>query len=766
MEVMSTSLDESFSLRSHPHQTLKEHLEGVTQIALQIYDSNNTNQLLREVVKKICMAHDFAKSTSFFQDYLNYQELKAKCMLEETKHRSFGNEKNHALLSAFFAYWWLPTKYKFIGFLIVKRHHGNIMDARDEVNLQDDYFNVKKQTDDIKKNNRAEVERIYGFDLNDFFEFISQINIRLLRKHFLNLEDNNISDVLELNYLYSLLLTADKLQLIKEVPTLPKQKPSYYVENYKNNLRSNLLEKNPHLINSEIFNMREMIFHDIKTELENVNLKNESFFSINVPTGAGKTFLAYYAALRIAERINNDFHHESRIIYALPYMSIIDQNYNELENLIRYNEKSTDNFKSTEILKHHSLSEIKYETEDSVYKNYDARFCFDNWQSRIITTTFVQLFNTIFKIGKNSISHRLARDYGVKFILVTATMPILIETYELIPNKKHYFKKLNRIKICNHTHEEVTIDDFKTIVLDEIDRKNDKSFLIVLNTIKSAKDIFLYLQKNTNRKCIYLSTEIYPKARLEKINLIRNTSEKTVVVSTQLVEAGVDIDMDIIYRDFSPLDSINQTAGRANRNGGNKTGIVKIYRLKVGLEGAYLHSYIYPIFLTEITKKILDGKQEIPENEIFDLSEAYSKEVIKKASFDISDDISNYMKTLDLKKMRDSFDLIKSDYGLKEDIFIGADDEFTLIIHELILLKKQIKINGNTIEINTCIKSLIRSLNQYKISLNKKTYNSIKSSLCEIEGFDLKYLPRKIGSLCLYSEEEGIISYDKSVEIF
>lgn len=797
MKNMSTSSDGSFSLRSHPHQTLKEHLEGVTQIALQIYDSNNTNQSLREIVRKICMAHDFAKSTSFFQDYLNYHELKEKTDFEKTDKRIFGNEKNHALLSAFFAYWWLPIEYKFIGFLIVKRHHGSVIDARDEVNLQNDYFNLKKQVDDIKNNHRNEVEKIYGFDLNDFFDFINEKNIRLLRKHFRDLDDVDISKIMEFNYLYSLLLTADKLQLIKEIPNISDQKPAFYVENYKNDLRDEILKKNPLLVGSEIFKMRDMMFRDVKKELENTDLKKESFFSINVPTGAGKTFLAYYSALYIAEKIKNDFHHDSRIIYALPYMSIIDQNYAELEKIISYNENGVNNLKSTEILKHHSFSEIKYESEDVVYKNYDARFCFENWQSRMITTTFVQLFNTIFKIGKNSTSHRfhtlknsviildevqiieekyfpiiksfmatLANDYGVKFILVTATMPILIETHELIPNKKYYFQNLNRIKIYNNTHEEVTIDDFKNIVLNDISKNDDKSFLIVLNTIKSAKDVFLYLREKTHRKCIYLSTEIYPKARLEKIDFIKNASEKTIVISTQLIEAGVDIDMDIIYRDFSPLDSINQTSGRANRNGGNEIGLVKIYRLTDGPNGAYFHSYIYPTFLTEITRMILEDKYEISENEIFDLNESYSKEVIKKASFDISDDIFNYMKKLDLKKMRDSFELINSDYRFKEDIFIAADDEFNRIINELISVKKQIKKNGNSIERNTAIKNLVRILNQYKISLNKTTYDSIKDSLYEIEDFDLKYLPLKVGSLPVYSEEEGIISNNQSIEIF
>ena len=78
------------------------------------------------------------------------------------------------------------------------------------------------------------------------------------------------------------------------------------------------------------------------------------------------------------------------------------------------------------------------------------------------------------------------------------------------------------------------------IVLEDICENKDKSFLVVLNTVKSSKNIYKYLKENTDRDIMYLSTEIYPKLRLEKINKIKNSYKKYVVVSTQLIEAGVD----------------------------------------------------------------------------------------------------------------------------------------------------------------------------------------------------------------------------------
>lgn len=159
----------------------------------------------------------------------------------------------------------------------------------------------------------------------------------------------------------------------------------------------------------------------------------------------------------------------------------------------------------------------------------------------------------------------LSKEYNCYIILVTATMPIILDTIDLVEDKERYFRALNRIVIENHSETEVTLDEFKDIVLDDICENDDKSFLVVLNTVKSSKEVYNYIKENTDREIIYLSTEIYPKLRLEKIHKIKNSDKKYIVVSTQLIEAGVDIDMDIVYRDFAPLDSINQTSGRANR---------------------------------------------------------------------------------------------------------------------------------------------------------------------------------------------------------
>lgn len=777
MEI-ATSSSFNFSLKSHPRQFLVDHLRGVTDIALQIFDSQFHDHEKREVIRKICMAHDFGKATSFFQKYINHIERG-----EFEAAKSCGSEKDHSLISALFAYWWLPEKYKLFGFIAVKRHHGDINNVRSEYVSRDSYPILEKQIKDIQTFSQIELEHIYGVDLNEFFEFVTdEDSMEDLRDQFDGQWENRftLDDALDLHQLHSYLLSGDKLQLIRETPVLPRQKPASYVEKYKDSVRKDLLIEKPSIIDSEIFKIREEIFQDLKVELDKIDLNTESFFSINVPTGAGKTFLGYHAALYMSTRIGG----QSSVIYALPFMSIIDQNYDELLNIIRFNQGDEDP-SDAEVMKHHSLSEIKYETSEKKYQDYDARFCYDNWQSRIITTTFVQLCNTMFKIGDNSIAHRfnrlanavvildevqaiddkfhaalcilfeiLATRYNTKFIFVTATMPLLNDAHELVPNKKDYFNRLNRIALYNHAVEDTAFDDFKQIVVNDIGKRSNKSFLIVMNTIDSSKKMFTYIKNNVDRKTVYLSTEIYPKARLEAIKYIKKSSKKLIVVSTQLIEAGVDIDFDIVYRDFAPLSSINQTAGRANRNGlGKEVSEVHIYRLK-GENGRYFYD-IYPLFITEITRELLGNRAVIQENEIFGLNQAYAAKVFEKVSPDLSEEIMQYIKSFDFEKLRGITNLIKNEYAHKHDIFIEGDKKCTVLLAELQKIKNK---PGEKWKRKTEIQNIFRKLNGYKISINDKTYLLIRSDLKKIESYDIEYLPLKSSDgRRLYTRKEGII---------
>lgn len=751
----------SFKLKSHPHQPLFDHLTGVTNIALKLCDDSNLkNDEIRDITYKICMAHDFGKATSYFQKYIN-NPCKENDVIE----------KSHALISAMFAYWWLPKKYKYIGYLVIKRHHGNIYNSVDETIDKDDIDLLKLQVNDLK-NCKNELEKIYGFNLDNFFEFITNFfEDEDEQEEFFDLFGSlqSIEDMIVLDELYSYLLSADKLQLIGVSIDLPKIQDESIIENYKNKTREELLSKNSDLINSRIFNIREEIFEELKNELNKVDLKNESFFSINVPTGSGKTFLCYYAALFMSSRIQN-----SRIIYSLPFTSIIDQNYDILSDIFNLSETKNDRI----LIKHHSLTEPDIPDDDNydVFKMINSRFINENWNSKIITTTFVQVCNTIFKAGNKNIMHRfrtfqnaivifdeiqilpekllkalfilmelIAKKYNTKFIFVTATMPIIIDSHELIPSKEKYFRELNRIKIINHSDTETHIVDFLNILESDILNRPEKSFLIVMNTINSSKLVYKYLKSRINDKKIFnLTTEIYPKARLEKIKYIKElmkNGEKPILVSTQLIEAGVDVDFDIVYRDLAPLTSINQTAGRANRNGINTLGEVHIYNLT---DGKSYHT-IYPNFIINITQDLLKDKKEIFENEIYDLNKEFAKKLSNATNIEISEKILEDAKRFNFNEIRLNTNIIPKQF--KYDFYINANEESNKILKDLEIARlKQNKIKYNL---------LLKKLNSYKVSLFENKYENIEENIKETSG--IKWYPIIENNIQLYSEEEGFL---------
>ena len=252
--------------------------------------------------------------------------------------------------------------------------------------------------------------------------------------------------------------------------------------------------------------------------------------------------------------------------------------------------------------------------------------------------------------------------------------------------------------------------------------------------------MYNYIKENTDREIIYLSTEIYPKLRLEKIHKIKNSDKKYIVVSTQLIEAGVDIDMDIVYRDFAPLDSINQTSGRANRNGIGTMGIVKLYKI-VGKNNSRLCNYIYPRYLLNITEEILEDKDIIEEKDIYDCNLEYFSKVKKRLSNDKSDELLKLVDKLELKKFRDKFELIENDEFRKEDIIVNADEVTNSIINELL--------NEKHID-NIELKNKFSILRQYTVSVPTVDIEEINDK--EIQRYKIKYIDKED-----YSEEEGIL---------
>lgn len=302
---------------------------------------------------------------------------------------------------------------------------------------------------------------------------------------------------------------------------------------------------------------------------------------------------------------------------------------------------------------------------------------------------------------------------------MTATQPEIFKESDgilpLITNEQKYFDCFDRVNYVFH-HTPMTIDDFKEKIVDII-QENNKDIMIVLNTISSSTEIFEYIQGYFDEEGIelyYLSGNIIPKEKLERIKKIKESNNRKVIVTTQLIEAGVNIDVDIIYRDFAVMDSIIQTAGRCNRNDKKEKGTVNIIHLINENKREY-SSFIYDSTLLRLTEELTKDYTEISEKDFnLKISKKYYTEVNNRISHDVSHNLEKIISTLKISNITHEFKLIEDDIE-KIDVFIEINDEATEIWDKYneIYSDKNLK----NYEKKLKLKKINRQFNNYVLSI-------------------------------------------------
>lgn len=310
-------------------------------------------------------------------------------------------------------------------------------------------------------------------------------------------------------------------------------------------------------------------------------------FSLTVPTGGGKTLSSMAFALGHALR-----HGKRRIVYAIPYTSIIEQTAKVYREV----------FGEDAIVEHHSNVEASPERETSA-----SRLASENWDAPIIVTTNVQLFESLFANRPSrcrklhnlvdsvivldeahllppqflqpilDVMRLLVEHYGVTFVLSTATQPVLASRQafdprrnvrgldnvrEIISNPDDLYERLDRVLVRLPADWRVR-QDWPDLAQEIV---RHPSVLAIVNTRAHARALWQEMPEGT----LHLSALMCPAHRSAVIGHIKerlNSGIPTRVVSTQLVEAGVDLDFPVVYRALAGLDSIAQAAGRCNREG-------------------------------------------------------------------------------------------------------------------------------------------------------------------------------------------------------
>jgi len=733
----------SFELKSHPDKLLVDHLRRVGQLSRKTVTDKSLNiddkDLLTDIAYLIGVTHDLGKATKFFQEYIIETDEKKKKSLKAKENT------HHGLLSAFFTYAVIKEYLRqsgkdgeladylpIISFLVVKRHHGNLMNAMDEISEVDAEKEkiLKIAEEQITSMDRAEireileslllekiiclnlkidVDNIISFVLQNASEEIGRKEKRLIRH--LN-RKIDLYPYFITQFLYSALLDADKTDAGLGGKDLDRlDLPADLVDQYRDRKGFTSDRNN---INS----LRNQIYEDAMVGIRDWNLDNK-ILSLNVPTGTGKTLTSLSFALKLRDRLKNEKNFTPRIIYALPFLSIIDQNYDVFEDVVTQGGVLKD---SRLLLKHHHLADVNYsiEDKDDEYKADESLLLLEGWNAEIIVTTFWQFFYTLFsnrnkllrKFNKlaNSIiildevqavphqywqlihdaTKMLCEKFNSYAIFVTATQPLIFdetigEIKEITQNKEEYFKDLDRIELIPNIETALTLEEFKVLLEKDLTDNPEKDFLIVLNTISSANDVYKFTKgldlENTEK--FYLSTNVIPRERLERIKTIKGPSKKDtnessrkrkVIVSTQLIEAGVDIDADRVYRDFAPMDSINQVAGRCNRNSAKADkGTVSIFILKDDRKEFY--KYIYDPFLMSKTLDILKPENgSIRESAILELNNKYFKAVKRGMGDEKSKENLACLAQLAFQDLSKKFKLIEDDYP-KVNVFVEIDEK-------------------------------------------------------------------------------------------
>jgi len=682
-------------LYSHPNIQLKTHLEYVKKIGLEVFKTKAGLNLgvdhsdLDKALETMLYYHDIGKSTTYFQNYLLSQTD------ENVKYTDGSELKSHALISACIAAYLISHNLtgkdkellSAICFIAIRKHHGDFDSLADMLSM--DFKILEKQYQALQLVD-------FNLALPDFKtlkKFIDNLSwfdgLKGMEHYFL------------LNFCFSILVYADKSIAVfnEDFKIENLLLPSSLIDNFKSaNFKPDYTELNR--IRNDIYQ---------KTE-ESLNLINEhKILAINVPTGSGKTLTVLNAALKLLNK-EPDL---KRIIYALPFTSIIDQTAGIIENIFKTSELNHEDY----FLVHHHLSEVKIKLGEQDIEGDKAQLLIENWDKPLVLTTFWQLFNSILTndnrllrkfhnltnsiiildevqtIGYqywpllNSILKDFVNRFNCRIILLTATMPLIFtednhEIFNLIPKSQRddYFKAFGRynLSLINNLTD-INLDELVAIAIEHIEREPQKQFLFVFNTVKSSRDFYKKIKDHfSDKETIYLSSAILPLHRREKIAQIKKSKTSKIVVSTQLIEAGVDIDLDVVYRDFAPLDSVIQTSGRCNRNNGENTGEVYLFSFKKENANKRDCNYIYAPVALKPTDDLLKEFSTFKENELLITIDKYYQKIKNSMSNDSSTNIAKAVSNLNYPEIVKLFKLIEEQPT--NLVFLEVDEKATAVL--------------------------------------------------------------------------------------
>lgn len=630
MEVYLAHQDED-----NQKQSLQDHIRGVENLAAAEGEKIGISNIMRTIT----LFHDAGKYSDAFQEYIRKSNNAEVSDKGKVNHTSAGAE---ILMSRYQQVMKNEESRAFLEMLcyVITAHHG----LYDMVGLEDT-DNFARRLSDIETQELRTVLERWSRDIRLNISDIDEIMQEAYNEYktvFLE-KFRDVSDPREYQFYQScfirLLLSMqidadwtdtgkamgeDLTKGIPEADSILKEAWGNYC-NYMERLRNRSAEKST--------SKKEIQINRLRTQIQEESLVFTKYpagiYCLAIPTGAGKTLTSLGYALKFAnERIGTKEAVE-QIFYISPYISITEQNAGVMREAVS---------NSDWVLEHHS---------NVVNSDDSARNAETSWRECFICTTMVQFLNTLFSGKKKSIRrfHRLKhaiiildevqslpvktihtfnlmmnflnRMCGSTVILCTATQPMLDAPEiqrkinyaiprDMITNLNEKFEGFERVQIdTSFLGVKMTAEELVTQIQKEFSEIH--SMLVICNRKESVAVLYDRLSEQCeNTNIFYLTTNLCAEHRSKVIaqikELTENADQKTLVISTNLIEAGVDLSVECVYRSLSGIDSIAQAAGRCNRNGESDMGIVRIFELEGDEPGRYMDELLVA---QQKTKEIL-----------------------------------------------------------------------------------------------------------------------------------------------------------------
>lgn len=670
-------------------QSNEQHLEGVARLSESFADEFGMGSWGRA----LGLLHDKGKERKSFQDY-----IRQNSGLEPEIHCSL--EHNHA----------------FVGGILAKSMYGKGLESMlcnqiiSHHSGLHDYCQIEET---LKKDIPSDVNRcVEKIQLNRPPFSLSPIKgCKGMTSDANHLSRMLFSCLVDADYLDTELFM-DEQSARKRINGISLQSLLPLLETYIDNLQKKGNESEVNAIRNQI--------QERCASMSNVE---KGFYSLTVPTGGGKTLSSLVWALRHA--VHNGM---KRIIIAIPYTSIIVQTASILKQI----------FGEEAVLEHHSnFDPLSLKSKEMQHK---AKLATENWDYPIVVTTNVQLFESMFS-NKPSDCRKLhnivnsviildevqtlptdylqpivdalksyQRMFGISVLFTTASQPVLsglIEgcnpkaafqgidnITEIMPKEYVLHDKLRRVRLeidnTGSTYDEIA---------DRLSQHN--KVLCIVNTRNDAREIFERLPKEG--MTIHLSRMMCPrhvsKAIQEIKQALSDNSETVIrVVATQLIEAGVDIDFPVVYRQEAGLDSILQAAGRCNREGKLDMATTYVFSLSVEhkLYGSIIDANNARLNMINVNDWFAPDT----------MTEYFRQLYSRKETFDKKD-----IKTLLYKPKEMCFAEAAKDFRLIEEtgktVYVNMDNSLELV--------ERLKNDGITY-------SLMKQLSQYSVNIHERDF--------------------------------------------